>query len=126
MIEPCEVCVGHKVVRGEEVRPFCETAVEWIALALLPLGFYLQGRWFINIWARRRVNLNVEVVLRVALVSLVSLVYLQCLIIFISWGWFSILGMVLRAFLGSLPLHPSVLKPYFHLFHQTYEKTHLF
>ena len=60
VIEPGEVCVGQQVLGGEEVRPFCWTAVQWIAL--LPLAFYPQTWRFINIWVRR-VNLNVEVVL---------------------------------------------------------------
>ena len=119
VIEPGEVCLGQEVVGGEEVLTFCLAAVEWIAL--LPLGFYLQSRRFINIWVRG-VNLNVKVVLRV---TPISLIYLQCLFIFISWGLFSLLGMILRSFFGSFPLHPSVLKPDFHLFYQTVETTHL-
>lgn len=103
---------GQEVVGAEEVRAPCPTAVEWIASLL---SFYLRT-WralrLINIRVRR-VNRNVEIILAVALISLIRLKFV---LILISRGWFPVFGLVLGAFFGPFPFHPSVLKPDFYLF----------
>ena len=103
---------GQEVVRAEEVRAPCPTAVEWIASLL---SFYLRT-WralrLINIRVRR-VNRNVEIILAVALISLIRLKFV---LILISRGWFPVFGLVLGTFFGPFPFHPSVLKPDFYLF----------
>ena len=103
---------GQEVVRAEEVRAPCPTAVEWIASLL---SFYLRT-WralrLINIRVRR-VNRNVEIILAVALISLIRLKFV---LILISRSWFPVFRLVLGAFFGPFPFHPSVLKPDFYLF----------
>ena len=103
---------GQEVVGAEEVRTPCPTAVEWIASLL---SFYLRT-WralrLINIRVRR-VNRNVEIILAVALISLIRLKFV---LILISRSWFPVFGLVLGAFFGPFPFHPSVLKPDFYLF----------
>lgn len=103
---------GQEVVGAEEVRAPCPTAVEWIASLL---SFYLRT-WralrLINIRVRR-VNRNVKIILAVALISLIRLKFV---FILISRGWFPVFGLVLGAFFGPFPFHPSVLKPDFYLF----------
>ena len=103
---------GQEVVGAEEVRAPCPTAVEWIASLL---SFYLRT-WralrLINIRVRR-VNRNVEIILAVALISLIRLKFV---LILISRSWFPVFGLVLGAFFGPFPFHPSVLKPDFYLF----------
>ena len=103
---------GQEVVGAEEVRAPCPTAVEWIASLL---SFYLRT-WralrLINIRVRR-VNRNVEIILAIALISLIRLKFV---LILISRGWFPVFGLVLGAFFGPFPFHPSVLKPDFYLF----------
>ena len=103
---------GQEVVGAEEVRAPCPTAVEWIASLL---SFYLRT-WralrLINIRVRR-VNRNVEIILAVALISLIRLKFV---LILISRGWFPVFSLVLGAFFGPFPFHPSVLKPDFYLF----------
>ena len=106
---------GQEVVRAEEVRAPCPTAVEWIASLL---SFYLRtcrALRLINIRVRR-VNRNVEIILAVALISLISLIRLKFVFILISRGWFPVFILVLGAFFGPFPFHPSVLKPDFYLF----------
>ena len=103
---------GQEVVGAEEVRAPCPTAVEWIASLL---SFYLRT-WralrLINIRVRR-VNRNVEIILAVALISLIRLKFV---LILISRSWFPVFGLVLGTFFGPFPFHPSVLKPDFYLF----------
>ena len=103
---------GQEVVGAEEVRAPCPTAVEWIASLL---SFYFRTRRalrLINIRVRR-VNRNVEIILAVALISLIRLKFV---LILISRGWFPVFGLVLGTFFGPFPFHPSVLKPDFYLF----------
>lgn len=107
MIEICKISFCEEVLVGEEVGGFCFTAVKWIVLFFL--SFYLQtgDLRFINIRVRR-VNVNVKIIFWLALVSLI---YLQFLLIIISCCWFSVSCVILRTFFGSFPFHPPVLKP---------------